>query len=217
MPIKDHYKTLQLPPHATIGEIKKAYRNLAQQYHPDKNNDDPYAAAYFAEIKEAYETLTNPSRKEGYLQERWYHKSTGNHSSKEILTPVTILKQVLEFERYCSQLDEFRTNKSALHQQVDELLSYEVMSTLLRFNDEEINNRIVKILCKPLLSLKSTDAAATSANLKQLAGANQHSLDLIQLTLNSVKKKELQQKLKWLWVALITIGICVLMELASRK
>ena len=111
MSIKDHYKTLQVPQHATVSEIKKAYRILAQQYHPDKNNDDPYAAAQFAEIKEAYETLTNPAKKHEYLQERWYQKATGNYAAKETVTPVSILKKVIDFERYCSQLDVFRMNK----------------------------------------------------------------------------------------------------------
>ena len=63
MPVKDYYKTLKVPAQASIEEIKKAYRLLAQQHHPDKNNNDPYAVAYFSEIKEAYETLTNPVKK----------------------------------------------------------------------------------------------------------------------------------------------------------
>jgi len=50
--LKDYYRILELDPSATLPEIKKAYRKLAQQYHPDKNSGDPYPAAQFAEIKE---------------------------------------------------------------------------------------------------------------------------------------------------------------------
>ena len=107
MHIKDHYKILQVAPHATTGEIKKAYRKLAQQYHPDKNNDDPYTIAYFNEIKEAYETLTNPAKKDNYLQQRWYNKASGNTNTQELITPVSILKRALEFEKYTAALDVF--------------------------------------------------------------------------------------------------------------
>jgi preprotein translocase subunit Sec63 len=56
-PLKDYYAILDLPPTATIRDIKQAYRKLVMVYHPDKNNDDPYALSRFNEIKEAYEVL----------------------------------------------------------------------------------------------------------------------------------------------------------------
>ena len=67
MHLKDYYNILSIEPSATLSEIKKAYRKLAHQSHPDKNQNDPYASALFAEIKEAYEVLTNPTKKEYYL------------------------------------------------------------------------------------------------------------------------------------------------------
>lgn len=101
---KDYYKILQLPPHATITEIKKAYRKLAMNYHPDKNPDDPFAVAYFNDVTEAYEILTNPSKKESYLQERWYNQSIGKKRTGETITPVSILKLAIELEKYVRPL-----------------------------------------------------------------------------------------------------------------
>ena len=98
MHLKDYYTILELEPSATLLEIKKAYRTLALQYHPDKNNGDPYKAAQFSEIKEAYEVLTNPSKKEYYLQQRWYNQSIGKKRKQEIITPVTILLQSIELK-----------------------------------------------------------------------------------------------------------------------
>lgn len=59
---KNYYETLQITKHATISEIKKAYRVLAFQYRPDKNNH-PEAQAIFVSITEAYEVLKDPLKK----------------------------------------------------------------------------------------------------------------------------------------------------------
>uniref|UniRef100_A0A914D411 DnaJ homolog subfamily B member 9 n=1 Tax=Acrobeloides nanus TaxID=290746 RepID=A0A914D411_9BILA len=55
---KDCYSILGIPKNASDDQIKQAYRNLARQYHPDKNND-PTAKAQYQDILEAYRILTN--------------------------------------------------------------------------------------------------------------------------------------------------------------
>jgi len=85
--LKDYYNTLQIPPHATLPEIKQAFRRLARLYHPDKNINDPYAEVKFNEVKEAYEVLTNPVKKESYLQEHWYNQSIGKKRTTGGLLP----------------------------------------------------------------------------------------------------------------------------------
>jgi hypothetical protein len=62
---KDYYAILGVDITASDAEIKKAYRRLARQYHPDRNNGDPAAAARFREITEAYEALTGQARRNG--------------------------------------------------------------------------------------------------------------------------------------------------------
>ena len=91
MHLKDYYSILEIESSATQAEIKKAFRKLAHQYHPDKNQHDPYANAQFVEVKEAYELLTNPAKKEYYLQQRWYEQSIGKKKKQDIITPVTVL------------------------------------------------------------------------------------------------------------------------------
>ncbi|MEO2055884.1 MAG: molecular chaperone DnaJ [Flavobacteriaceae bacterium] len=65
---EDYYKTLGVSKSANAGEIKKAYRKMAIQYHPDKNPDDKAAEEKFKEAAEAYEVLSNPNKKAKYDQ-----------------------------------------------------------------------------------------------------------------------------------------------------
>jgi DnaJ domain len=56
--IADYYGILGLTPDATLADVKKAYRKLARQHHPDRNNADPGAIDRFRRITEAYEYLS---------------------------------------------------------------------------------------------------------------------------------------------------------------
>jgi molecular chaperone DnaJ len=62
----DYYKTLGVDRKATPEEIKKAYRKLARQYHPDRNPDDKQAEARFKEISQAHDVLGDPDKRKQY-------------------------------------------------------------------------------------------------------------------------------------------------------
>ena len=62
----DHYQTLGVPKNATQADIKKAYRKLARQYHPDRNPGDESAEDRFKGISVAYETLSDPEKRKHY-------------------------------------------------------------------------------------------------------------------------------------------------------
>src|SRR3954468_9732824 len=62
----DYYKTLGVDKKASAEEIKKAYRKLARQYHPDRNPGDAKAEERFKEISEAYDVLSDPDKRKKY-------------------------------------------------------------------------------------------------------------------------------------------------------
>ncbi len=63
---RDYYQLLGVERNASADEIKKAYRRLAHQYHPDKNPDDPQAEERFKQISEAYGVLSDPPKRANY-------------------------------------------------------------------------------------------------------------------------------------------------------
>ncbi len=65
---RDYYDVLGVSKNASEGELKKAYRQLAVKYHPDKNPGDKEAEEKFKEAAEAYEVLSNPQKKSQYDQ-----------------------------------------------------------------------------------------------------------------------------------------------------
>ena len=66
MATRDFYEVLGVARGASAEEIKKAYRELARRWHPDRNPDDDAAEERFKEIQQAYDTLSNPDKRKTY-------------------------------------------------------------------------------------------------------------------------------------------------------
>jgi molecular chaperone DnaJ len=64
--MSDHYKTLGVARNASADEIKKAYRKLVRETHPDKHPDDPAAEERFKQIAQANEILSDPEKRKQY-------------------------------------------------------------------------------------------------------------------------------------------------------
>lgn len=213
--VKDYYQILQIQPHSTLAEIKQAFRRLALIYHPDKNPNDKYAEVQFKEIKEAYEVLTNPIKKENYLQERWYNQSIGKRRSAEVITPVSVLKLVLELEQYVSKLDVYRMNKEGLSGYIDQLLSADTIETLKLFDEPEVKQQIVASVLSAMRPLPMKFITELPERLERLAD-DETSLHRIKDFLRNRKKAFLWERYKVAVIVLFTILICLLIFFTGK-
>lgn len=72
---RDYYEVLGVPRSASADDLKKAYRRLALQHHPDRNPDDPESEELFKEASEAYAVLSDPEKRSQY--DRFGHQGVG--------------------------------------------------------------------------------------------------------------------------------------------
>ena len=71
---RDYYEVLGVRRDTDDAELKKAYRRLALQHHPDRNPDDPEAEERFKEASEAYAVLSDSDKRRAYANSARFHK-----------------------------------------------------------------------------------------------------------------------------------------------
>jgi molecular chaperone DnaJ len=209
--IKDYYKILELPTTASHQEIKRSFRRLAQQYHPDKNSDSHMAAAHFREIHEAYQVLSDPKKREAYHYQRWYVRSTGKPFASAPLTPAHILHECRVLEKYVSSMNIFHIRFDAVSLHIRELLTPNAIGILHERHDTAINREIVKSILTSAHPLPNKFFTPLAELLLQLAGDDVTAQSTIKEALLKKKQRHVWDKYKWVVVLIITAAICWLM------
>jgi molecular chaperone DnaJ len=208
MVIKDYYKTLQVPPTATEMSIKKSFRRLALLYHPDKNQDNAIAEAFFKEIQEAYEVLMDPKQREEYNYKRWYNRSIGKDFFEKAITPVAILEECKKLNNYLSSVNRFHVDYLSLNHHIQGILSDESIVLLKHSRDQQANRNIVSLLlhCSNLLPWRY--AGAIAEKLVLAAGGDEIANKKIIEFLKQQKRQHRWKKVQGPLMVALTLLLC---------
>jgi molecular chaperone DnaJ len=217
MPVKDYYKILELPPQANLKDIKRSFRRLALRFHPDTNQENKHAAAWFREVQEAYDTLTDPAKKEAYLQERWLLQSSGRPFAKVApQTPELVLAEARSLAIYSKSIDHFRMDPDELRRMIAEVLNDEKLEVLKSFNLPGINRQIVAQLLEASDLLTFDLFEPVCARLKKVCSEQSEMLQLIEAIRLRKKRQQWWDKHQGWVIAAITFGLCALVFLLSK-
>lgn len=138
---KDYYQILKVHPSASQDVIKKAYRKLALQYHPDKTNN-ALLIEHYTEIKEAYEVLSNPGKRKQYH----YSKFFSNYDEKIIVTLQSITEQAKKLQISLAAINPYHIDFDILLFQIDQILLPHNILILKESNDDRINQAITSLI-----------------------------------------------------------------------
>ncbi len=145
--LKDHYQILNISPTASTEEVKKAFRKLALQYHPDKNQGNTrVSAVQFETIKEAYDILIDPVKRQQYNYQ-FYAQLNRSGFINPLFSAEEVLYKAIELQNKLSVSDPFRIDVDAVHYQVIFLLSaHNIQLLKTAGNDEKMRIFISAVL-----------------------------------------------------------------------
>lgn len=141
MVLKDYYDILQVPPNATLEDIKKAYRKLALQYHPDTAENNDGQLHLFLEIKEAYDVLSDTKRRQAYHYKKFYRQV----EQEAFVTAEYIAQQAQQLAAFIAVLDPYRIDYDLLYRLVTQLLS-SANQRLIEKANNQLQQQIIKDL-----------------------------------------------------------------------
>jgi curved DNA-binding protein CbpA len=215
MPVKDYYKLLKIAHSADLNTIKKAYRQLAMQYHPDKHGDNQSTHFYFQEIQEAYEVLSNPEKRENYHYKIWLEKAQG-HELDTALSTDQIIQLFIHTERAIHGTDSFRRNNEQLTEILISLYSNTRLELIAETNDKSLETTTLQLAMQSASSLSSYAQYRFIHQLDPILKKQPQMHEIWIQQINTRIKKEKIEKLKVPIVILTTILLCLAILLLSK-
>lgn len=206
MPLKDYYEILEISPDSTEASVKKAFRNLAMRYHPDKNIGNQYATQHFREIQQAYEVLSNPVKRSEYDQKRWQSKGSGNRfTAPTMVTPELLLLETLKISREIATMDVFRMDHQALNLTLEQLLNEKHLKLLLTAGHRETNKKLVHAVLSCLRPMPFIFIPSFAQKLACIAASDNELIIEIHAFVKEKRNQHLWDKYKGFVMILIAL------------
>ena len=215
MPVKDYYKLLKIAHSADLNTIKKAYRQLAMQYHPDKHGNNQSTHFYFQEIQEAYEVLSNPEKRENYHYQIWLEKAQG-HELDTALSADQIIQLFIHTERTIHETDSFRRNNEQLTEILVSLYSNTRLALIAETNDKSLETTTLQMAMQSSSSLSSDAQFKLIHQLNPILKKHPQMHETWMEQVNTSMRKEKIEKFKVPIVILTTILLCLAILLLSK-
>lgn len=162
----DYYKLLNIQPNATNEEIKKSYRELAIKYHPDKNPNNKEAEERFKIIVQAYSILIDPVKRIKYDNQR----TNNPQNEAQNITPELILNSIQGLKNKVIRLNKSNVNQYNLQNALLTVLSNKNIELLIKYNNKEINRKIILLCQECFRLLKFTSIKLINPKIVLLAG-----------------------------------------------
>ncbi len=205
--MRDHYQILGLTPEASFDEVRRAYRKLALEHHPDKNDGSVHSQAVFAEIAEAYSVLSNPEKRKKYHQRKF---TSSYRQEPMILTPLKAYEELVKLKQFLQRADPYRLNTGAVALDIDVIIPSSIIDMIATKESPEFNKQFVAIF---LDCLKPLNLDQYSNKLEKIAPIVEmdYSLKLlVQAGLKLKKRENRWERYKTLIAVILALSLCAL-------
>ncbi len=210
MAFKDYYKVLGLAPNATPADIKKRFRMLVLQYHPDRNNDSEFAVAKFREVQEAYNALSDRQQRIIYDREWHLRFSDTKPSNIRQTSAASLLEEARALLRFIRDADAHRLNRDFIHARLTDILSHENLVLLQHTASREERTAIAQKLMNAAQSLSWKKLQTVMPSLYALLSETEVGIEQIEQWKRKIRLNDYWERYYPLVAFLIAALVCVL-------
>lgn len=203
---KDYYQILRVIPSATTAEIKKSYRLLAMEFHPDKN-PSIQAAEQFTLIKEAYAILSHPTERKKY-DATLFSETYSN--IRIATTPEEVRDMSKELVGRVQLMNPDRINRDKLVLDMEAVLSVYHIQLLEKWKDEKQNKLLVEDLLYCMQYVDRPACLRLTKMMYTIDGISFQAQQQIGQFLRSYQRNYYWEKYKILLALLLAIMVCYL-------